>query len=131
MKPQTLLKQALLTGLLMVSLISPTEAKPAPIEVFADQVDVDLKNHTTHFSKNVKILFDTYTLKCRRAELILDNKNQRLIKIIMQGNVLIQSRGSVLKGKRVILDVQTKRLQIEGQVYSRMQMDQPINLNFN
>lgn len=129
MMPQKILSLILL--LLLITTPIQAAAKAAPIEVFAEQVDVNLDTHTTRFSNNVKILFDTYTLTCQNAELFLDNKNQRVIKIIMQGNVLIQSNGSVLKGKRVILNVQTKHLQIEGQVYSRLQLEQPIHLNFN
>lgn len=131
--PRSWKSNFVLVALCSALLLTPAQAapKPAPIEVFADQVEVNLQTHSTHFKQNVRILFEPYQAHCQNADVILDATNQQVLRIIMEGNVVIQSGDSVLKGKRVILDVKAQRLHIEGQVYTRLQLERPINLNLH
>lgn len=101
------------------------------IEVFAENVDVNLEAGHTRFQQKVQVLFPPYTVNCHQADVYVDTKNQKVLKVIMSGNVVIKHQNSVLKGKRVILDVRQKRLKIEGQVYSRLETQQPISFKFD
>lgn len=121
-------------GLLALALLGP--AAPAlaagqPIEVFADSVEVDLDAQTTRFSKNVRVLFEPWSARCQSAQVFLDPKTRQVSKIVMQGSVLIQRGTSTLKGQRVTLDVKSNKLLVEGQVYTRMQFERPVNLKVN
>lgn len=111
--------------------LKPVQAAGPPIEVFADSVEVDLESQTTRFSKNVKILFEPWQARCQKAEVFLDAKSKQVTKIVMQGSVLVQRGTAVLKGQKVTLDVRSNRLSIEGQVYTRMQFERPVNLKLN
>ena len=111
--------------------ISSVQAAGPPIEVFADQVDVNLETQVTSFSKNVRILFEPWQARCQQAQVFVDSKSRQVTKITMSGNVLIQRGTSILKGQRVILDVKANHLKIEGQVYTRMQFERPLNLKLN
>lgn len=108
--------------------ISPASAAGPPIEVFADAVEVDLAAQTTRFSKNVRVLFEPWQARCQQAQVDLDAKTRQVTRIIMQGNVTVQRGTSILKGQRVTLDVRANRLKIEGQVYTRMQFERPVDL---
>ncbi|PKL77327.1 MAG: hypothetical protein CVV27_05860 [Candidatus Melainabacteria bacterium HGW-Melainabacteria-1] len=125
-------KQVLFFGLVLLMLPAPsvTAAGP-PIEVFADTVEVDLDAQTTRFSKNVRVLFDPWQANCQQAQVFLDPKSRQVIRIVMQGNVVIQRGTSLLKGQKVTLDVRSNRLKVEGQVYTRMQFERPVNLKMN
>ncbi|HEY9843285.1 MAG: hypothetical protein ACAI44_20365 [Candidatus Sericytochromatia bacterium] len=125
-----------LAGFALVSLLTgapalPLQAAGAPIEVFADSVEVDLEAQTTRFSKNVRVLFEPWEARCQQAQVFLDPKSRQVTKVVMQGDVLIQRGTSILKGQRVTLDVRANRLRVEGQVYTRMQFERPINLKMN
>lgn len=122
----------LLSVVLVALLLGPAAlAAGPPIEVFADSVDVDLETQTTSFSKNVRVLFDPWSASCQQAQVYLDAKSRQVTRIVMQGNVLVKRGTSILKGQRVTLDVRANRLKVEGQVYTRMQFERPINLKMN
>ncbi|MGV3524777.1 MAG: hypothetical protein ACO1RX_11145 [Candidatus Sericytochromatia bacterium] len=116
---------------LVLVALAPVQAAGQALEVFADKVEVDLKGQSTRFSRNVRILFEPYQARCEQAQVILDPTTRRVTRILMQGGVTVQRGSSVLKGQRITLDVKSNRLTIEGQVYTRMQFDQPVNLNLN
>lgn len=116
---------------LVLSPVGPAQSAGQSLEVFADKVEVDLKGQSTRFSRNVRILFEPYQARCEQAQVILDPTTRRVVRIVMQGGVTVQRGNAVLKGQRITLDVKTSRLTIEGQVYTRMQFDQPVNLNLN
>lgn len=118
-------------SLLLNSLGPGVRAAGAPIEVFADAVDVDLNSQTTRFSRNVRVLFEPWSARCQQAQVYLDPASRQVTRIVMQGNVLVQRGSSVLKGQKVTLDVRANRLSIEGQVYTRMQFERPLNLKVN
>jgi lipopolysaccharide export system protein LptA len=119
--------------LALPSSVRPVLAAPSgpPIEVFADSVEVDLEAQTTSFKQNVRVLFDPWQARCQQAQVFLDPKSRQVTRIVMQGNVLVQRGTSILKGQKVTLDVRANRLKIEGQVYTRMQFERPINLKMN
>lgn len=122
----------ILLAVLLTSSVRPVQAAGGPpIEVFADSVDVDLQGQTTRFNQNVRILFDPWSARCQQAQVDLDPKTHQVIRIVMQGNVLVQRGTSILKGQRVTLDVRANHLKVEGQVYTRMQFDRPLNLKIN
>lgn len=129
--------QRLITAALLLTLLAgPASVSRAatagpPIEVFADSVEVDLQAQTTRFSKNVRVLFDPWQARCQSAQVDLDPKTRQVTRITMQGNVIVQRGTSILKGQRVTLDVRANRLKIEGQVYTRMQFERPIDLKLN
>lgn len=116
---------------LVFAALAPVQAAGQALEVFADKVEVDLKGQSTRFSRNVRILFEPYQARCEQAQVIFDPTTRRVTRILMQGGVTVQRGASVLKGQRITLDVKSSRLTIEGQVYTRMQFDQPVNLNLN
>lgn len=101
------------------------------IEVFAENVDVNLQAGHTRFSRSVRVVFTPYTVNCNQADVYVDKANQKVLKVIMSGDVVVKHQNSVLKGKRVILDVQQKRLKIEGQVYTRLETQKPISFDFD
>lgn len=105
--------------------------KPAPLEIFAEDVKVNLKSHSSRFSGNVRVLFEPYQARCQSAEIFLDPRSQRVIKMVLQGEVTLQQGSSVLKAQRISLDVRSNQLQISGKVYTRLQLEQPVSLNLN
>lgn len=117
-------------GLLFLLLKSPALAS-APVEVFAQEVDVNLTAQSTVFKGNVRILFSPYQARCQQATVYLNPKTQKVQKIVMDGQVIVEKGAQVLKGKRITLDVTHNRLKIEGQVYTRFQFEQGVNLNLN
>lgn len=103
----------------------------SPVEVFADSVDVNLNAQTTVFKGKVRILFSPYQARCQQATVYINPKTQKVQKIVMDGQVVVEKGAQILKGKRITLDVASNHLKIEGQVYTRFQFDQPVNLNLN
>lgn len=95
-------------------------AEGKAVEVFAEQVDLDLTTKTTQFRRNVRVLFDRYKATCAQATVYLDPKTQRLQRIVMTGGVVVERDGATLRGQKVTLDVAQNRLQVEGQVYTRI-----------
>jgi len=125
-------RRALLGGCLCwFSAVSVLAQAPPPIEIFAERVDVNLKAHSSRFSGQVRVLFEPYQAQCDVAEVYLDAKTRQVIKMVLQGNVTLKQQNAVLKGQRITLDVRQNRLQIEGQVYTRFQLERPVNLNLN
>lgn len=110
--------------------LSPSLAN-SPVEVFADSVDVNLSAQTTVFKGKVRILFAPYQARCQQATVYINPKTQKVQKIVMDGEVVVEKGTQILKGKRITLDVAANRLKIEGQVYTRFQFEQPVNLNLN
>ena len=102
-----------------------------PVEVFADAVDVNINAQTTVFKGKVRILFSPYQPRCQQATVYLNPKTQKVQKIVMDGEVVVEKGTQILKGRRITLDVATNHLKIEGQVYTRFQFDSPVNLNLN
>lgn len=131
--PHLSLKGRILTGIFVLLLNTGTAQaqKPAPIEIFAEEVSVNLKTHSSRFSGNVRVLFEPYQAHSRSAEVFLDPRSQQVIKIIMQGEVTLQQGNSVLKAQRISLDVRNNQLQISGKVYTRLQLERPVSLNLN
>ncbi len=103
----------------------------SPVEVFADTVDVNLNAQTTVFKGKVRILFAPYQARCQQATVYINPKTQKVQKIVMDGQVVVEKGTQILKGKRITLDVASNHLKIEGQVYTRFQFDAPVNLNLN
>lgn len=130
------LKKGFLLGLLTLiicfgwSMILAAQAN-SPVEVFAQSVDVDINGHTTVFKGSVRILFSPYQARCNLATVVLNPKTQKVQKIVMDGNVVVEKGNQILKGKRITLFVPENRLKIEGQVYTRFQFEQGVNLNLN
>lgn len=122
-----------LPALLLFSLSSaPALAqKPVPLEIFAENVTVNLKSHSSRFTGGVRVLFEPYQARCQSAEVFLDPRSQQVIKIVMQGEVTLQQGSSVLKAQRISLDVRNNQLQISGKVYTRLQLERPVSLNLN
>lgn len=119
----TQLKLGLLGGVAALATLLPLAAPAAEgkaVEVFAEQVDLDLATKTTQFRRNVRVLFDRYKATCAQATVYLDPKTQRLQRIVMTGSVVVEREGAVLRGQKVTLDVPNNRLQVEGQVYTRI-----------
>ncbi len=129
-KKRFLLGVACLISGLGWSLALPAQAN-SPVEVFSQSVDVDINAHTTVFKGSVRILFSPYQARCNLATVVLNPKTQKVQKIVMDGNVVVEKGSQVLKGKRITLFVPENRLKIEGQVYTRFQFEQGVNLNLN
>lgn len=122
----------LLLGLALFALLNTAPAQAnSPVEIFAQEVDVNLTAQSTVFKGNVRVLFSPYQARCQQATVYLNPKTQKVQKIIMDGQVVIEKGTQVLKGKRITLDVSQNRLKIEGQVYTRFQLEQGVNLNLN
>jgi len=128
-RPHLLLQAALCLFLLPPTL--QVKAAGAPLEIFSERVDVDLKQQTTRFSGNVKILFEPYQARCQSATIHVDTRSKQVIKIVMQGQVIVSQGQNTIKAEQVSLDVRQNRLQIQGQVYTRYQVERPLNLNLN
>ncbi|MBF2054609.1 MAG: hypothetical protein IGS03_14280 [Candidatus Sericytochromatia bacterium] len=105
--------------------------RPAPLEIFAEDVKVNLKTHSSRFSGNVRVLFEPYQARCQSAEIFLDPRGQQVIKMVLQGEVTLQQGSSVLKAQRISLDVRSNQLQVSGKVYTRLQLERPLSLNLN
>lgn len=129
--PQPLLATLLLAWLTGSQPVNSAPQPPPPIEVFAQQVEVDLDAQTTRFQGAVKVLFEPYQARCQSATVYLDPKSRQVTKVVMAGNVVVERGQNTLKGSKVSLDVRQNRLQIEGQVYTRFQLERPVNLNLN
>ena len=106
-------------------------AKNKAIEVFADHVTFDLNQKTTVFEKNVRLSFDQYQAQCAKAIVYIDQKTQKVSKIVMQGAVTIKKGASVFKSNKMIFDVKQNKLWLKGQVYSRIQADRSWKLKLN
>lgn len=117
-------------GLVVLFHTAPARAN-SPVEIFAQEVDVNLTAQSTVFKGNVRVLFSPYQARCQQATVYLNPKTQKVQKIIMEGQVVVEKGAQVLKGKRITLDVSQNRLKIEGQVYTRFQFEQGVNLNLN
>ncbi len=117
-------------GLVVLFNAAPARAN-SPVEIFAQEVDVNLTAQSTVFKGNVRVLFSPYQARCQQATVYLNPKTQKVQKIIMEGQVVVEKGAQVLKGKRITLDVSQNRLKIEGQVYTRFQFEQGVNLNLN
>ena len=115
-----MIKQFLI-ALTIVSIASfPVYAQPkSPVEITADKFELDLNKLTSVFTNNVKINFYPYSATCQKARVLL-NKSQKVIKVIMSGNVLVQRGNSIFRGKTIILDVVKNKLEVQGQVYTRL-----------
>ncbi len=106
-------------------------ADRSPVEIFSDRVDVNLESQVTVFQGNVRLLFLPYKARCQKASVYLNARTQKVDKITMSGDVVIEKGTQVLKGRQITLDVPRNRLKIEGQVYTRFQLERPLNLNLN
>lgn len=109
----------------------PSQAAGPPLEIFSDRVDIDLKQQITRFSGKVKILFEPYQARCQSATVHVDPRSKQVIKIVMSGQVIVSQGQNTIKAEQVSLDVRQNRLQIQGQVYTRFQLERPLNLNLN
>lgn len=111
----------------MFSFSLRVEAAPQrTVEVLADEVEMDLQTGHTAFQKNVRIVLNHYRISCQKAEVKLDPKTRQLKEIIMTGSVIIQSKDGVVRSKRVIFNALTNKLRLEGTVYTRIQVDLPV-----
>jgi lipopolysaccharide export system protein LptA len=125
-----LLSKRLLIGLGLLVLFSFSApliwAAPARnVEVLADEVEMDLDSGLTYFRKNVKIVLNQYRISCQFAEVRLDPKTRQLKEIIMSGSVIIQGKDGLVRSKKVTFSAQTNKLKLEGNVYTRIQVDLP------
>ncbi len=127
---RTLLVQASLFWLCFIPPL-PLQAAGPPLEIFSEQVDIDLKQQITRFSGKVRILFEPYQAHCQSATVHVDSRSKQVIKIVMKGQVIVSQGQNTIKAEQVSLDVRQNRLQIQGQVYTRFQLERPLNLNLN
>lgn len=112
----------LATGL---GLFSTAEAKV--LEVFAPEVEHDFEKGQTLFSKGVKLSGNGYKGQSDRAQIHLDQKTQKPLRLILEGNVIFWRGTTVFKANKITYNLKNGKLKIQGQVYSRFETDQILN----
>ena len=81
---------------------------------------MNIKENIMTFNKNVIILLGTFKAKCHKAIVHLDNKQKKIEKIIMTGNVKIEKENSQISGEKVIFIPESDRIIVEGNVKTKI-----------
>jgi len=89
-------------------------------EIVSDKFVLKLKDSQMQFSKNVIVKYKMMEIRCDNVLVEVEPKTRLILRLIMTGNVSLQSSASEAKGNRVIFEPDGEKLTIEGNVKTKI-----------
>lgn len=90
------------------------------INITSNYFELQSKLDLMTFSKNVLIESKSITAKCQKAVVVLDAKNKKVKKITLTGNVIIKKDNSEVHGDKAIIEPETEKVFVEGNVKTKV-----------
>lgn len=93
------------------------------VDIDSDTFTFNTDGSNMIFTGNVKIRMNNFNASCNKAEVIINQKTKKMEKIKMSGKAKIKKDNSEINADRVIFEPQIDKLYIEGNVKTKIRLE--------